>query len=52
MPCRMKFKAKRKEMYEDTGYRLIREIIFYYVMKDICGCYYIPSDTGEKRGEL
>lgn len=51
-PCRVKFKAKLKEMYEDTASRLIREIMFYYVMKDIYGFDYIPSDTGEKQGDV
>lgn len=51
-PCRVKFKAQLKEMEKRTQSHIIRELVFYFAMKDIYGCDYIPDDTGEKRGEV
>ncbi len=52
VPCRVKFKAKLKEMKESTQEHFIREIIFYFVMKDIYGLEYIPYDVGTKFGAV
>ena len=51
-PCRVKFKAQLKTMEEETQSHIIRELVFYFAMKDIYGCEYIPDDTGEKRGAV
>lgn len=49
-PCRVKFKMRLKEMENRTQSHIIRELVFYFAMKDIYGYDYIPDDTGEKRG--
>lgn len=51
-PCRVKFKAKLKTMGEQTQSHILRELVFYFAMKYIYGCDYIPNDTGEKQGAV
>lgn len=51
-PCRVKFKYKLNELRDSTQEHIIREIVFYFVMKDIYNLDYLPSDTGEKFGEV
>lgn len=51
-PCRVKFRAQLKTMEERTQSHIIRELIFYFVMKDIYGFDYMPDDTGEKQGSV
>lgn len=49
-PCRVKFKVKLHELRNSTQDHVIREFIFYFVMKDIYKLDYLPSDIGEKFG--
>lgn len=51
-PYRVKFKVKLKEMETQTQTYIIRELVFYFIMKDIYGCTYNLADTGEKRGDV
>lgn len=52
MPCSIEFKSKLKNIYKYSQENIIREIVYYFVMKEIYDLPHIPKDSEFTLGDV
>lgn len=51
-PCSIKFKSKLKDICCYSQEHIVREIAYYFIINCIYNLHYIPSDTGQRIGNV